>query len=47
MDVAADGVHDVHAEKWRSVNPRACHPATMGGSGTTNAMLTNLSIICE
>src|ERR1700692_1078563 len=33
MDVAADGIHDVPSEKIRTLNPPACHPATMGGSG--------------
>jgi hypothetical protein len=47
MDVAADGIHDVPSEKWRSINPQACHPVTMGGSGTTNATQTNFSMLCE
>ncbi len=47
MDVAADGLHDVPSEKWRSINPGACHPATMG-SGATIAMISvNFSMICE
>ena len=46
MDVAADGIHDVPAEKLRTVNPPACHPATMGG---TNASMNqvNISMICD
>ena len=47
MEVAADGVHDVPSEKFRSLNPRNCRPATMGGSGTSNAMTTNFSMICD
>src|SRR5471030_2187382 len=47
MDVATDGVHDVQSEKWRSVNPQSCHPATMGGGGTSGAMTTNFSMVCE
>ena len=47
MDVAADGIHDVPSEKKRSINPQACHPATMGGGGTGGAMGTNFSMICE
>ena len=47
MDVAADGIHDVPAEKWRTINPPACHPATMGGSGTSAMNQANFSQICE
>src|ERR1700722_13952268 len=47
MDVAADGVHDVPGEKWRTINPQACHPATMGGSGTAAMNQANFSMICE
>lgn len=47
MDVAADGVHDVPSERWRTVNPQPCRPATMGGGGTSNQMTTNFSVICE
>jgi hypothetical protein len=47
MDVAADGIHDEPSEKWRSTNPQACHPATMGSSNTTGAMQTNITMICE
>jgi len=47
MDVAADGIHDVPAEKWRTINPQACHPATMGGSGTSAMNQANFSMVCE
>jgi len=47
MDVAADGIHDVPAEKWRTISPQACHPATMGGSGTSNMNQANFSMVCE
>jgi hypothetical protein len=47
MDVAADGIHDVQGEKWRTINPQACHPATMGGSGTAAMNQANFSMICE
>ena len=47
MEVSADGIHDVPAEKFRSLNPRACHPATMGGGGTGGAFSTNFSQICD
>jgi hypothetical protein len=47
MDVAADGIHDVASEKWRSTNPMACRAATAGGSGTSTANQTNFSMICE
>ena len=47
MDVAADGTRDVQSERWRSVNPPACRPATMGGGGTLGAAQTNFSVICE
>lgn len=47
MDVAADGIHDVPSERWRTVSPQACHPATMGGGSTTTLMSTNFSMICE
>jgi hypothetical protein len=47
MDVAADGIHDVASEKWRTIIPQVCHPATMGGSGTTNMNQANFSMICE
>jgi hypothetical protein len=47
MEVAADGIHDVPSEKWRTVNPQPCHPATMGSSSTSGAVYTNFSMICE
>lgn len=47
MDVAADGIHDVPSEKLRTINPPACHPATMGGGGTSAMMQANLSALCE
>ena len=47
MVVSADGRYDVPSEKWRTINPPTCHPATMGSSNTSNAMSTNLSSICE
>ena len=47
MEVAADGIHDVRSEKWRSINPQACHPATMGGGGTSAMNQANFSMICE
>jgi len=47
MEVAADGIHDVPSEKWRTINPQPCHPATMGGSGTSAMNQANFSMICE
>ncbi|HEX4270700.1 MAG TPA: hypothetical protein VHZ32_04905 [Rhizomicrobium sp.] len=47
MDVAADGIHDVASEKLRTINPPACHPATMGGGGTAAMIQANLSALCE
>jgi hypothetical protein len=47
MEVAADGIYDVPSEKWRTVNPQPCHPATMGSSSTAGAIYTNFSMICE
>jgi hypothetical protein len=47
MEVAADGIQDVPSEKFRSTNPRVCRPATMGGGGTSAAMTTNFSMICD
>jgi hypothetical protein len=47
MEVAADGIHDVPSEKARSIAPQACHPATMGGSGTSNMNQANFSMVCE
>jgi hypothetical protein len=47
MDLAADGVHFQPSEKMRSVYPQACHPATMGGSGTAAMLQANISQVCE
>jgi len=47
MDVAADGIHDVPSERWRTVTPQACRPATPGGSGTSAMMQANISQLCE
>ena len=47
MEVAADGIHDVPSEKMRTINPQACHPATMGGSGTSAMNQANFSMVCE
>lgn len=34
MVLSADGVHFQPSEKMRTLNPQACHPATMGSGGT-------------
>ena len=47
MDLAADGVHFQPSEKMRTLNPQACHPATMGGGGTAAMIYENFSMICE
>ena|ERR1700761_4282179 len=47
MDVAADGIHFQPSEKMRSINPQACHPATMGGGGTSAMIQENFSMVCE
>ena len=47
MEVAADGIHDVPSERWRSVTPQACHAATMGGGGTSAMIQANISQICD
>jgi hypothetical protein len=47
MEPAADGIHDVPSERWRSVNPAACHAATPGGGGTANMIYSNFSLMCE
>jgi len=47
MDLAADGVHFQPSEKMRTLNPQACHPATMGGSGTAAMIYENFSMVCE
>ena len=46
MDVAADGIHDVPSEKLRTLNPPACHPATMGGANASTSQF-NISMICD
>ena len=47
MALSADGVHFQPSEKMRTLNPQACHAATMGGSGTANMIYANISQICE
>ena len=47
MVLAADGVHFQPSEKMRTINPQACHAATMGGGGTANMIYANISQICE
>jgi hypothetical protein len=47
MEPAADGIHDVPAERWRTTNPQACHSASPGGGGTANMVYTNFSQMCE
>jgi hypothetical protein len=47
MDVSADGVHFQPSEKMRTINPQACHPATMGGGGTMAMSQANFSMVCE
>ena len=47
MALSADGVHFQPSEKKRSVFPQACHPATMGGSGTAAMIQANISQVCE
>jgi hypothetical protein len=47
MEVAADGIHDVPSEKFRTLNPRVCHPVNMGGGGTGGAFSTNFSQVCD
>jgi hypothetical protein len=47
MEVAADGIHDVPSERWRTVTPQACRPATPGGGGTAAMIQANISQICE
>src|SRR3954465_5531434 len=46
MEVAADGVHDVPSEKWRSINPGACRPGTVGSGGTYVAIFTTFTMVC-
>jgi hypothetical protein len=45
--VSADGVHFQPSEKMRTINPQACHPATMGGGGTMAMSQANFSMVCE
>ena len=47
MVLSADGVHFQPSEKMRTLNPQACHPATMGGGGTAAMIQANISQICE
>ena len=47
MEPAADGIHDVRAEKWRSINPPVCHPATMGGGSTTAMGYAIFTPVCD
>ena len=47
MTVAADGIHDVPSERWRTTNPQACRAATPGGGGTANMVYANFSMVCD
>jgi hypothetical protein len=47
MTVAADGVHDVPSERWRTINPAACRTAPVGGGGTSNLINTTFSPVCD
>ena len=47
MEPAADGIHDVPSERWRTTNPAACRAASPGGGGTANMVYTNFSMLCE
>jgi hypothetical protein len=47
MTVAADGIHDVPSERWRTTNPAACRTAPVGGGGTSNMINTNFSAVCD
>jgi hypothetical protein len=47
MDVAADGLNDVPAEKMRTINPHACHPLQMGGTGATMGNTITISLVCD
>jgi hypothetical protein len=47
MVLSADGVHFQPSEKMRTLNPQACHPATMGGGGTAAMLQANISQVCE
>jgi hypothetical protein len=46
MDVAADGLHDVPTEKWRSTNPQYCYRGPVNSGSTSNAMKTSFSPVC-
>lgn len=47
MDISADGVHFQPSEKMRTINPQACHPATMGGGATMAMSQVKFSMVCE
>ena len=47
MEPAADGIHDVRGEKWRSIHPPVCHPATMGGGSTVAMGYAVFTPICD
>ncbi len=47
MEVAADGIQVVPGEKYRSLHPGACRPATPGGSATGIMMQVNMSMLCD
>jgi len=47
MVPAADGIHDVPSERWRTTNPAACRTAPVGGGGTANMINTNFSAVCD
>jgi len=47
MEPAADGIHDVRGEKWRSIHPPVCHPATMGGGSTIAMGYAVFTPICD
>jgi hypothetical protein len=42
-----DGIHDVPAEKSRTLNQHYCRPATAAGTSIGNAIQTNFSTICD
>lgn len=46
MDVSADGMRDVPAEKWRSLNTTGCRENPAGSGATTNTAYINLSAAC-
>jgi hypothetical protein len=47
LEVAADGVQVVPGEKYRSLHPGACRPATPGGSAAGTMMQANMSALCD